>query len=157
MIRTHGRSPRGERCVSSAPHGHWKTTTFIAGLRVDELTAPMVLDGPMTGPVFLVYVQQILCPTLKQGDIVIADNLRCHKVEGVKKAIEERGAQICFLPPYSPDLNPIEKVFSKLKSLLRKASCRTLPALWNEIGRLIDLLTPQECSNYFESSGYVPI
>jgi len=155
MVRTHGRSPRGERCLSSAPQGHWKTTTFIAGLRADEITAPMVLDGPMTGPAFLAYVQQCLCPTLKAGDIVIADNLPSHKVAGVRQALEERGAELRFLPPYSPDLNPIEKLFSKLKALLRKAARRTFCALWDEIGRLLNVFTPQECKNYFASSGYV--
>lgn len=155
MVRTHGRSPRGERCLSPAPHGHWKTTTFIAGLRANEITAPMVLDGPMTGSAFLAYVQQCLCPTLKFGDIVIVDNLPSHKVAGVRQALEERGATLCFLPPYSPDFNPIEKFFSKLKALLRKAACRTICALWDEIGRLLNLVTPQECENYFSSSGYV--
>lgn len=155
MVRTHGRSSRGERCVSSAPHGHWKTTTFIAGLRANEITAPMVLDGPMTGPAFLAYVQQCLCPTLKVGDIVIADNLPSHNVAGVKQALAERGVTLLFLPPYSPDLNPIEKLFSKLKALLRKAACRTVCALWDEIGKLLCLFSAQECKNYFFSSGYV--
>jgi transposase len=155
MVRTHGRSPRGERCLSSAPHGHWQTTTFIAGLRANEITAPMVLDGPMTGPAFLTYIQQCLCTTLKAGDIVIADNLPSHKVAGVRQSIEARGATLRFLPPYSPDLNPIEKLFSKLKSLLRKAACRTVGALWDEIGRLLSLFSAQECKNYFASSGYV--
>jgi transposase len=115
----------------------------------------MVLDGPMTGPAFLAYVQQCLCPTLKAGDIVIADNLPSHKVSGVRQALEERGATLRFLPPYSPDLNPIEKLFSKLKALLRKAACRTVCTLWDEIGKLLCLFTAQECKNYFASSGYV--
>jgi transposase len=155
MTRTHGRSPKGERCIASAPHGHWKTTTFIAGLRVNEITAPLVLDGPMNGQAFLAYVQQFLCPILKPGDIVIADNLPSHKGAGVRKAIESTGAELRFLPPYSPDLNPIEKLFAKLKALLRKAAHRTVEALWNEIGSLLNLFSSDECKNYFEASGYV--
>jgi len=153
MTRTRGRSPRGTRCVASAPHGHWKTTTFIAGLRYNDITAPMVLDGPMDGEAFLVYVEQFLCPTLKDGDIVIADNLPSHKVAGVRQAIEATGATLRYLPPYSPDLNPIEKLFSKLKALLRKAAHRTVDALWNEIGQLLTTFPPQECSNFFSSAG----
>jgi transposase len=155
MTRTRGRSPIGERCIASVPHGHWKTTTFIAGLRMNELTAPMVLDGPMDGEAFLVYVQKFLCPTLKSGDIVIADNLSSHKVAGVRNAIEATGATLRLLPPYSPDLNPIEKLFSKLKALLKKAAHRTVNALWNEIGQLLHRFSPAECNNYFASSGYV--
>lgn len=155
MTRTRGWAQRGERCIASVPHGHWKTTTFIAGLRVSELTAPMVLDGPMNGEAFLVYVRQFLCPTLKAGDIVIADNLPSHKVAGVKEAIEETGATLRYLPPYSPDLNPIENVFSKLKTLLRKAALRTVDALWAEIGNLLSAFSPQECKNYFTAAGYV--
>lgn len=155
MTRRYGRAPSGERCIASAPHGHWKTTTFVAGLRHNEITAPMVADGPMTGALFLAYVQEFLCPALKPGDIVIADNLSSHKVAGVKEAIAARGAAILYLPPYSPDLNPIEKMFSKLKALLRKASKRTVDALWSEIGKLLDAFSPQECRNYFASSGYV--
>jgi transposase len=157
MVRTRGRSIKGKRCLASAPQGHWKTTTFIAGLRVNEVTAPMVLDGPMTGPTFLAYVEQILCPTLQPGDIVIADNLSSHKVAGVQKAIEARGAELRFLPPYSPDLNPIEKLFSKLKALLRKAACPTLPTLWEEIGKLLSFFSPRECQNYLASSGYMTV
>lgn len=155
MTRRYGRAPVGERCVACVPHGHWKTTTFIAGLRVDALTAPMVLDGPMDGEAFLVYVREFLCPTLRPGDMVIADNLPSHKVAGVREAIEAVGATLCFLPPYSPDLNPIEKLFSKLKALLKKTACRTIGELWDEIGRLLDAFSPEECKNYFESSGYV--
>lgn len=154
MTRTRGRSPRGERCIASAPHGHWKTTTFIAGLRCDALTAPMVVDGPMDGALFLAYVQTFLCPTLCPGDIVIADNLSSHKVAGVREAIEAVGATIRYLPPYSPDLNPIEKVFAKLKALLRLAAIRSVDALWDHIGTLINAFPPQECNNYFISSGY---
>lgn len=155
MARVRGRSPRGQRCVASVPHGHWKTTTFIAGLRQGSVTAPMVLDGPMNGAAFLAYIRTQLCPTLRPGDIVVADNLSCHKVAGVRDAIEATGATLRYLPPYSPDLNPIEKLFSKLKALLRKAATRTVDALWNEIGRLIDTFTPDECSNYFAACGYV--
>ena len=157
MTRLRGRAPRGERCVASVPHGHWKTTTFIAGLRVGGVTAPMVLDGPMDGAVFLVYVRKFLGPALSPGDIVIADNLSSHKVAGVRKAIEASGATLRYLPPYSPDLNPIEKMFAKLKALLRKAAPRTVEALWNEIGKLCDTFSPTECANYFKSSGYVYI
>lgn len=155
MARRYGRSPRGARCVADVPYGHWKTTTFIAGLRHDSVTAPMVIDGAMNGEVFLAYVRQLLCPTLHAGDIVIADNLGSHKVAGVKEAIEARGATILYLPPYSPDLNPIEKLFAKLKALLRKAATRTVDALWHQIGVLLDTFSAQECSNYFASSGYV--
>jgi len=154
MTRTRGRAPKGERCIASVPNGHWKTTTFIAGLRYDAITAPMVLDGPMDGQTFLAYIQQFLCPTLKPGDIVIADNLPAHKVAGVREAIEATGATLRYLPPYSPDLNPIEKLFSKLKALLRKAAHRTIDALWNEIGNLLNAFSPQECKNYFASSNY---
>ncbi len=154
MARTRGRAPKGERCIASVPHGHWKTTTFIAGLRHNEITAPMVLDGPMDGEAFLVYVQKFLCPTLNPGDIVIADNLPSHKVAGVREAIEAKGATLRYLPPYSPDLNPIEKLFSKLKALLRKAAHRTVDALWLEIGQLLSHFSPKECYNYFKSSGY---
>lgn len=154
MTRARGRAPQGERCIAAIPHGHWKTTTFIAGLRYNDITAPMVLDGPMDGPAFLAYVQQCLAPTLKPGDIVIADNLSCHKVAGVQEAIEARGATLRYLPPYSPDLNPIEKMFAKLKALLRKGAKRTVAALWEEIGQILSAFSPAECQNYFASSGY---
>jgi transposase len=154
MTRSRGRSPKGERCNASVPNGHWKTTTFIAGLRVNGITAPMVLDGPMDKEAFLVYLRRFLCPTLKPGDIVIADNLSSHKNEDVRKAIEDVGATILYLPPYSPDFNPIEMFFSKLKALLRKAAHRTVDALWNEIGKLLDTFSAQECANYFKAAGY---
>jgi transposase len=141
--------------VAATPHGHWKATTFIAALRNTHVTAPMTLDGPMDGPSFLAYVRQFLCPTLKPGDVVIADNLSSHKVAGVKQAIEAVGARIRYLPPYSPDLNPIEKLFSKLKAMLRKAAKRTVDALWDEIGRLVDTIMADECRNYFKATGYV--
>lgn len=157
MTRRYGRAPRGQRCVAAAPHGHWKTTTFIACLRHDGVTAPLVIDGPMDGQVFLVWVREFLCPTLSPGDIVIADNLASHKVSGVAQAIAAKGASILYLPPYSPDLNPIEKMFAKLKALLRKAAKRTVDALWDHIGELLGQFSPQECANYFASAGYVII
>jgi len=155
MARRYGRAPRGERCVAAVPYGHWKTTTFIAGLRHDSVTAPMVIDGAINGEVFLAYVRTLLCPTLRAGDIVIADNLASHKVAGVREAIAATGATILYLPPYSPDLNPIEKLFAKLKALLRKAAARSVDALWAQIGLLLDTFSPQECKNYFASAGYV--
>jgi len=155
MTRTRGRAPRGQRCIASVPHGHWKTTTFIAGLRANGLTAPMVLDGPMDGKAFVAYVKTFLCPTLTPGDIVIADNLSSHKVAGVNAAIEAAGASLRYLPSYSPDLNPIEKLFAKLKALLKKAAHRTVDALWHEIGTLLDAFSAIECRNYFASAGYV--
>lgn len=154
MTRRYGRAPKGERLVAYAPHGHWKTTTFVAALRHDGLTAPMVADGPINGALFLKYVQEFLCPTLTPGDIVIMDNLSSHKVEGVKEAIEAAGAAVRYLPPYSPDLNPIEQCFSKLKALLREAAKRTVDALWTEIGQLLDCFTPTECAHYIHHSGY---
>ena len=155
MARLYGWAPRGQRCISAVPHGHWKTTTFLAALRQSGLTAPLVVDGPMDGETFLAYIKDFLCPTLEPGDIVIADNLASHKVKGVREAIEACGASLRYLPPYSPDLNPIEKLFSKLKSLLRKAALRTVAALWDYIGTLIEAFPPHECSNYFTSCGYV--
>ena len=136
------------------PHGHWKTTTFTAGLRLSGLIAPMVLDGPMDGPWFLAYVQQVLVPDLHSGDIVIMDNLPAHKVSGVREAIEDAGARLLYLPPYSPDFNPIEKAFSKLKALLRKAAARTIPDLWSAVAHAIERFTPNECRNYFAAAGY---
>jgi transposase len=154
MARLRGRAPRGERCRAAIPHGHWKTTTFVAGLRIAGMTAPMVLDGPMNGPAFLAYVEQVLAPSLTPGDIVVMDNLAPHKAAGVRKAIEAVGAALLLLPPYSPDLNPIENAFAKLKALLRKAAERTVDRLWLRIGILIDSFTPQECQNFFAAAGY---
>ena len=154
MARLRGRAPRGERCQAAIPHGHWKTTTFVAGLRLSGMTAPMVLDGPMNGPAFLAYVEQVLAPTLTSGDIVIMDNLAPHKSAAVRKAIEAVGARLLLLPPYSPDLNPIENAFAKLKALLRKAAERTVDGLSRRIGILVDAFTPKECANYFEAAGY---
>jgi transposase len=154
MARRYGRSPRGERLNAKVPHGHWKTTTFIAGLRVDSLTAPLVIDAPMNGVIFLAYIEQFLAPTLKPGDIVIMDNLPAHKVIGVREAIEAAGASLRYLPPYSPDLNPIEMVHAKLKALLRKAAERTVDGLWARIGSLLTAFPAQECANYLRHAGY---
>ena len=155
MTRSHGRAPKGRRCVASAPLGNWQTTTFVAGLRHHRLTAPMVADGPMDGEMFLAWVEQFLCPTLQPGDIAILDNLSSHKVTGIQQAIAAAGAAVLYLPPYSPDLNPIEKLFSKLKALLRKAAKRSTEDLWREIGELLNTVSTSECANYFASSGYV--
>ena len=154
MARLRGRSKRGQRCRAAVPHGHWKTTTFTAGLRLDGLTAPMLLDGPMNGAVFLAYVEQVLVPTLVAGDVVIMDNLPAHKVSGVKEAIEAAGATRALLPPYSPDFNPIEQAFAKLKALLRKAAARTVDDLWVAVAEAIELFPPDECENFFANSGY---
>lgn len=154
MTPRYGRSPKGKRLIASVPHGHWKTTTFIAALRHDELTAPYVFDGPINGANFLAWVEQSLVKTLRQGDIVVMDNLGSHKINGVREVIEAAGAHVLYLPPYSPDLNPIEQVFSKLKTLLRKAAARTVDALWNAVGCILDAFSPQECSNYLKNSGY---
>lgn len=156
MARLRGRASKGERCLSPVPFGHWKTTTFTAGLRLGGLAAPFVLDGPMDGVAFLAYVSQVLVPELKPGDIVIMDNLPAHKVKGVREAIEGAGAGLIYLPPYSPDLNPIEKAFSKVKAILRKAAARTLEDLWAAIADALAAFTPQECQNYFAACGYDP-
>jgi transposase len=157
MARKCGRAPRGQRLRASVPHGHWKTTTFVAGLRLNGLTAPMVLDGPINGVWFQAYVDQVLVPTLSPGDIVIMDNLGSHKGADVRKAIEAVGDSLLYLPPYSPDFNPIEKAFSKLKALLRKAAERTVDGLWNRIGELLEAFTPSECANFFTAAGYEPL
>ena len=136
------------------PHGHWKTTTFVGALRLSGMTAPMVIDGPMNGAWFLAYVQQVLAPTLKPGDVVIMDNLAAHKSTPIRDAIEAVGARLLFLPPYSPDLNPIENAFAKLKALLRKAAARSIDQLWDAIARIIQTYSPQECANYFAAAGY---
>lgn len=154
MARRYGRAPRGNRLIGKIPHGHWKTTTFVAGLRATALTAPGVIDGPMNGNAFLAYVEQILAPTLKPNDIVVMDNLSAHKVPGVRQAIEATGARLLYLPPYSPDFNPIEQLFAKLKALLRKAAERSVDGLWNRIATLLDAFTPNECANYFRNAGY---
>jgi transposase len=154
LVRQYGRCLRGRRLVSYAPHGHWKTTTFVAALRQDGFTAPMVLDGAMDGKAFLAYVQQVLVPTLKDGDLVVMDNLASHKRAGVRESIEAAGARLLYLPPYSPDLNPIELAFSKLKSRLRTSAERTVDALWSRIGQLLDHFPAQQCRNYFRHCGY---
>ena len=156
MARIRGRAKRGERCCAAIPHGHWKTTTFTAGLRLGGITAPMVLDGPMYGDAFIAYVEQVLVPELTKGDIVIMDNLPSHKVTGVRKAIEKAGARLLYLPPYSPDFNPIEMAFSKLKAFLRKAAARTIDELWQVISESLHDFTEEECRNYFKAAGYGP-
>jgi len=154
MTRRYGRARRGERVIASVPHGHWKTSTFVAALRQNEITAPLVIDGAMDGAVFLAYVEQFLAPTLAPGDAVVMDNLASHKVAGVKEAIEACGASLIYLPPYSPDLNPIENAFAKLKTLLRTAAPRTVEALWTAIGKSLSAFSADECSNYFANAGY---
>jgi transposase len=156
MARLRGRSLRGERCRASVPHGHWKTTTLVAGLRLDGMTAPMVIDGAMNGEAFTAYAEHLLAPILGPGDIVVMDNLPAHKVKGAREAIEKAGAMLLFLPPYSPDFNPIEQAFAKLKALLRKAAARTVKTLQRAIAEALDDVTPQECANYFANSGYEP-
>ena len=157
MTPLYGRAEIGKRVIDDVPHGHWKTTTFLAALRHDGLTAPMVVDGAINGELFLAYVEQILLPTLQEGDIVVMDNLSSHKVAGVKKAIESVGAKWMYLPPYSPDFNPIENVFSKLKTLVRKSKLRTVETLWKKLGELCDIFSTQECKNYFRHAGYKKI
>jgi transposase len=154
MARRYGRRAQGARLVAAVPYGHWKTTTFIAGLRASGVIAPLVLDGPMTGPAFRAYAEQFLAPALKPGDVVVLDNLSAHKVDGVRQAIVRAGASILYLPPYSPDLNPIEQLFAKLKALLRKAAARTQDELWSTIGQLLAAIPSTECANYLTHSAY---
>jgi transposase len=154
MVRRYGRCPRGERLVDATPWGHWTITTFVAGLRASGLIAPMVLDGPMTGEVFRAYVEQVLVPELQPGDVVVLDNLAAHKIAGIQEALRAADASLLYLPPYSPDLNPIEQVFAKLKALLRKAAARTKEALWTAIGELLDRFPAEECQNYLRNCGY---
>jgi len=154
MARRYGRCPRGERLVSPVPWGHWKTTTFVAALRLDEITAPCVLDGPMDGDSFRAYVEQFVVPILRPGDVVVMDNLASHKVAGIRTAIEAAGAELRYLPPYSPDFNPIEQFFAKLKALLRKAAARTVDALIAAIANILAAVTSQECANYLANQGY---
>jgi transposase len=156
MARMYGRAPKGERCRAAVPHGHWKTTTFVGALRLSGVTAPMTLDGAMNGVAFLAYVEQVLVPTLRRGDIVVMDNLPAHKPQAVREAIERAGAELRFLPPYSPDFNPIELAFSKIKALLKKAAARTLNDLWDAIRDAIDAVTPSDCRSYFSATGYEP-
>ena len=154
MTRTHGRCAKGKRLIAKAPFGKWQTLTFLAALRTDRIDAPCVVDGPINGRSFQAYVEQILVPALNPGDIVIMDNLGSHKGKAVRKAIRAAGAKLFFLPPYSPDLNPIEQVFAKLKTLLRKAAERTTEDTWKRIGQLLDAFSPAECTNYLRNAGY---
>lgn len=154
MTRLYGRSPRGQRLRATAPHGHWQTLTFLAALRHDRITAPCVFDGPINAQRFTAWVEQFLVPTLKPRDLVIMDNLGSHKGKAVRAAIRAAGAHLVFLPPYSPDLNPIEQVFSKLKTLLRKAAKRTIEETWKCVGECLDRFTSNECSNYIQNAGY---
>ncbi len=154
MVRRYGRSPRGKRVRGYAPAGHWKITTFLAGLTRDGIVAPFVIDEPMNRAIFTQYIRQYLAPELNPGDVVILDNLSSHKGTEAAELVEARGAALLFLPPYSPDLNPIEMVFAKLKHLLRKAGERTRDGLWNRIGSLLDDFPPHQCSNYFKHAGY---
>ena len=154
MARLRGRATRGERCKAAIPHGHWKTTTLTAGLRLTGIAAPMLIDGPMDGDAFRAYVAQVLVPELHRGDVVVMDNLPAHRVSGVREAIEAAGADLLYLPPYSPDFNPIENAFAKLKALLRATAARTIPGLWNAVADSIEQFTPDECKNYFAAAGY---
>jgi transposase len=154
MARGYGRTPRGQRLVGAVPHGHWKTTTFVAALGLCGMTAPLVIDGAMTGDLFEAYVERVLVPALVAGDVVVLDNLSSHKRARVRELIEGAGCAVLFLPPYSPDLNPIELAFAKLKALLRKAGRRTVEGLWELLGQVLDAFSPEECRNYFRHCGY---
>jgi transposase len=154
MTRLHGRCRCGDRLVAKVPHGCWRTLTFLAALRHDRIEAPCVIDGPINGRSFLAYVEQMLVPTLRPGDVVIMDNLGSHKRQAIRHAIRAVGAKLLFLPAYSPDLNPIEQVFAKLKTLLRKLDARTIETTWRGIGQLLDAFSPDECAAYLRNSGY---
>lgn len=154
LSRTHGRAPAGQRLIAKVPHGHWKTTTFLAGLRASGWISPLVIDGAVNGALFLNYVRQQLAPALEPGDILILDNLASHKVRGVREAIERAGAQVLYLPPYSPDLNPIELAFSKLRRLLRSQAARSVDALWHACGSVLQAFSSTEIRNYFRHAGY---
>jgi len=154
MAPLRGWGPKGSRLEGYAPYGHWKTLTFIAALRHDRIDAPWVIDGPINGELFLLYVEQVLAPTLSPGDVVVLDNLSSHKGKAARAAIRARGAHLIFLPPYSPDLNPIEQVFAKLKHLMRKAQPRDVEATWLKVGQLLDIFSQKECANYLINSGY---
>jgi len=156
MARHYGRGPRGQRVDGPVPHGHWKTTTFVGGLTSRGFLAPYVTDGAMSGAIFKAWVEQMLAPALQPGDIVVMDNLPAHKVAGIRQAIEAHGAELRYLPPYSPDFNPIENAFSKLKAFLRKAAARTIDDLWGVIRDALPRFTPQDCANYFTAAGYEP-
>lgn len=154
MARRYGRGPTAERVAGAVPHGHRKTTTFVAALRCDGLTAPMAVDGAITGELFRAYVEQVLAPILRPGDVVVMDNLQCHKVAGVAEAIRRAKARAVYLPAYSPDLNPIEQAFAKLKAELRRREERTVDRLWGALGESLDWFTPDECRSYFQNAGY---
>jgi transposase len=154
MTRTHGYAPRGERLYGEAPYRRWQTTTFLGAMRASGFIAPMVVDGAMTGELFVAYVDQVLVKELKEGDVVVLDNLNCHTQKAVREKLEAAGCRVLYQPPYSPELNPIELAFSKLKRRLRKAAERTVEGLWSAIGRLLDQFSPQECANYFRHRGY---
>ena len=156
MAPLRGWAPRGRRLTAKVPHGRWKTTTFLAALRHDRIDAPWLLEGPIDGESFRTYVEKVLVPTLRKGDIVIMDNLGSHKGKAVRALIRSAGAKLFFLPKYSPDLNPIEQVFAKLKHLLRKAAARTVETICAAIGEILEAFTPEECANYFRNSGYEP-
>lgn len=154
MAPLRGWGRKGARLPGRTPHGHWRTMTFVGALRVDRIDAPCVFDGPINGDLFRAYVEQVLVPTLSPGDVVVLDNLGSHKGKAVRAAIRAAGAHLLFLPPYSPDLNPIEQVFSKLKHLMRQASERTVETVWKRVGTLLDSYSPDECANYFRNAGY---
>jgi transposase len=154
MTRLYGRSPLGERCLAAVPHGHWQTATFIAGLRHDGLSAPWLIDGPMDGEIFLTYIRQVLGPELRPGDLVICDNLASHKVSGVKEAVAARGAELVYLPAYSPDLNPIEMAFSKLKALVRQAAARTYEELLTATATALESFSASQCLNFLQHAQY---
>ncbi len=154
MARTHGYAPKGERLEGYAPYRRWQTTTFLGAMSRGGFIAPLVVDGAMTGELFLAYVQRVLIPELQAGSVVVMDNLSCHTQQAVREALEAAGHSVLYQPPYSPDLNPIELAFSKLKRLLRKAAARTVEALWAALGRLLDQFSPEECANYFRHRGY---
>ena len=157
MAPLRGWGPRGQRLTARVPHGHWKTLTFIAALRVDRVDAPWVIDGPINGELFTLYVEKILAPTHAKGDVVILDNLGSHKGRAARRAVRQAGAHMLFLPPYSPDLNPIEQLFAKLKHLMRMAGPRTVEATWRKVGQILDLFSPAECANYLKNSGYASV
>ena len=157
MAPLRGWGLRGQRLAAQVPHGHWKTLTFVAALRVDRINAPWVIDGPINGELFTLYVEKVLVPTLAPGDVVILDNLGSHKGKAARRAIRAAGAHLLFLPPYSPDLNPIEQLFAKLKHLLRNAQPRTVEATWRKVGDLLDLFSPTECANYLRNAGYASV
>lgn len=154
MAPLRGWGPKGQRLVDYAPHGHWKTMTFIAALRHDHVSAPWVIDGPINAEWFALYAEQVLAPTLKKGDVVILDNLSSHKNKRARQAVRQKGAHLLFLPPYSPDLNPIEQLFAKLKELTRQEQPRTVEQTWKKVGQILDIISPKECQNYLINSGY---